>query len=91
MLRLWYAWLILLKRFQHLPHYFDSHLKTRSNHILRNDGGGELLLSGNLSIFGHPRWPLLKNVLRGRYLINIKFRQTHNYILFTCDELISFV
>jgi len=32
-----------------------------------------------------------KNVVRGRYLSEIEFRQAHNYVLFNCDELRLFI
>ena len=48
-------------------------------------------LSENLSIFSHPRQPFLKNTVRGRYLIEIKFKHAHNYVLFNYDEFRSFI
>jgi hypothetical protein len=56
-----------------------------------NDDGGEVPSSGNLSIFSNPGRPTLKNIVRGRYLPEIKFRQAHNYVLFNCDELRPFI
>jgi len=47
--------------------------------------------SGNLSILSNPGRPIPKNVVRGRYLSEIKFKQAHNYVLFNCDELRSFI
>jgi len=44
-------------------------------------------LSGNLSILSNPGQPTPKNVVKGRYLSKIKFKQAHNYVLFNCDEL----
>jgi hypothetical protein len=32
-----------------------------------------------------------KNVVRGRYLSEIEFKQAHNYVLFNCDELRPFI
>jgi hypothetical protein len=39
-------------------YYFEPHLKTRINHILRHDNSEEVSLSENLLIFSHPRRPL---------------------------------
>ena len=52
MLKLLYARLLLLKRFQHLPYiyYFKFHLRTRIKHITRNDDVGDLPSRVNLSI-----------------------------------------
>jgi hypothetical protein len=36
-----------------VSYYFEPHLRTKINHFLRHDDGGEMLLSGNLSIFSH--------------------------------------
>jgi len=72
-------------------YYFESHLRTRINRIPRHDNGGEVSSSGNLSIFFNPRWPTHKNIIRGRYLSEIEFKQTHNYVLFNCSELKHFI
>jgi hypothetical protein len=45
----------------------------------------------NLSVFSDRGWPTLKNVVRGRYLSEIEFKQTHNYVLFNCNELRRFI
>jgi hypothetical protein len=58
---------------------------------LGSNNGGEESSSENLSIFSNPGWPTPKNVVRGRYLSEIKFRQAHNYVLFNCDELRPFI
>jgi hypothetical protein len=71
--------------------YFEPHLRTRINHVPRHDDCGEVPSSGNLSIFSNPERPTPKNSLRGRYLSEIEFRQTHNYVLFNCDELRPFI
>jgi len=70
---------------------FELHLRTIINHVPRHDECGELHSSENLSIFSHPRWHVPKNTTRGRYLIEIEFRHAHNYMLFNCDELRSFI
>jgi hypothetical protein len=44
-----------------------------------------------LSIFSNPGRPTPKNIVRGRYLLEIKFKQAHNYVLFNYDELIPFI
>jgi hypothetical protein len=72
-------------------YYFEPHLKTRINHVPWHDDGGKVPSSGNLSIFSNPRRPIPKNVVRGRYLSKIEFREAHNYILFNCDELRPFI
>lgn len=72
-------------------YYFESHLRTIINHILRNNVDGELSSIENFSIFDHPRWPLLSYVVRWRYLTDIKFRQAHTYLLFNYDGLTPFV
>jgi hypothetical protein len=46
--------------------------------------------SANLLIFSNPGQPTPKNVVRGRYLSEIEFRQAHNYVLFNYDELRPF-
>jgi hypothetical protein len=38
-----------------ISYYFGPHLRTRINHIPRYDSGGKVSLSGNSSIFSHPR------------------------------------
>jgi hypothetical protein len=74
-----------------ISYYFEPHLRTRINHVPRNDGGGEVPSSENLSIFSNPRRPTPKNVIRGRYFSEIEFKQAHNYVLFNCDELKPFI
>jgi hypothetical protein len=56
-----------------------------------NNDGGELLSSGNLSIFYHLDWLLSKNVVSIRYLTDIKFRQAYNYVIFNCDKMRHFI
>jgi hypothetical protein len=74
-----------------ISYFFEPHLRTRINHVPRHDDGGEVPSSGNLSIFSNPGRPIPKNVVRGRYLSEIEFRQAHNYVLFNCDELRHFI
>jgi hypothetical protein len=74
-----------------ISYYFEPHLRMRINHVSWHDNGGEVPSSGNLSIFSNPGQPTPKNVMRGRYLSKIEFRQAHNYILFNCDELRPFI
>jgi hypothetical protein len=74
-----------------ISYYFEPYLRTRINHVPRHDDGGEVPLSENLSIFSNPGRPAPKNIVRGRYLSEIKFRQAHNYVLFNCDELRPFI
>jgi hypothetical protein len=74
-----------------ISYYFEPHLRMRINRVPRHDDGGEVPSSGNLSIFSNPRRPIPKKAVRGRYLSEIEFRQTHNYILFNCDELRPFI
>jgi hypothetical protein len=57
-----------------ISYYSEPHLRTRINHVPRYDDGGEVPLSGNLSIFSNSERPALKNVVRGRYLSEIEFR-----------------
>jgi hypothetical protein len=67
-----------------ISYYFEPHLRTRIYHVPRHDDGGEVSSNGNLSIFSNPRLPTPKNVINGRYLSEIEFRQVHNYdILFS--------
>jgi hypothetical protein len=66
---------------------FENENQPRSTH----DGGGEMPSSGNLSILSNPGWPTSKNVVRERYLSEIKFKQAHNYVLFNCNELRPFI
>ena len=72
-------------------YYFEPHMRTRINRIPRHDNGGEVPSSGNLLIFSNTRRPTPKNDVRGRYLSKIEFKQAHNYVLFNCDELRSFI
>ena len=74
-----------------ISYYFEPHLRTRINRVPRHDDGGEVSSSGNLSIFSNTGRPTAKNVVRGRYLSKIKFKQAHNYPLFNCDELRPFI
>jgi len=46
----------------------------RINRVPRHDDGGEVPLSGNLSIFSNPGRPTPKIAVRGRYLSEIEFR-----------------
>jgi len=66
-----------------ISYYFKPHLRTRINHVPRSDDGGEVPSNGNLLIFFNPGRPAHKNIVRERYLFEIKFRQTHNYMLLT--------
>jgi hypothetical protein len=61
-----------------ISYYFAPHLRTRINRILKRDGGEEVPLSENLSIFSHLEQPVPKNITRGRYFTEIEFR--HVYI-----------
>jgi hypothetical protein len=72
-----------------ISYYFESHLRTRINRVPRHDDGGKV--HSSLSIFFNPGQPTPKNVVRGRYLSEIEFRQAHNYVLFNCDELRPFI
>jgi len=56
-----------------------------------HDDGSEVPSSGNLSIFSNTRQPTPKNVVRGRYLSELEFKQAHSYVLFICDELRPFI
>jgi hypothetical protein len=66
-------------------------LRTKINCVPWHDDGGEVPSSGNFSIFFNPGRPTPKNIVRGRYLFEIEFRQAHNYVLFNCDELRPFI
>jgi hypothetical protein len=70
-----------------ISYYFKPHLRTRINRVPWHDDGGEVISSGNLSIFSNPGRPTPKNVVMRRYLSEIEFRQAHNYVLFNCDKL----
>jgi len=74
-----------------ISYYFKPHLRLRINHVPQHDDGDKVPSSGNLSIFSNPGRPTPKNVARGRYLSEIKFRQAHNYVLFNRDELRPFI
>jgi hypothetical protein len=74
-----------------ISYYFEPHLRMRINRVPRHDDGGEVPSSGNLSIFSNPGQPTPKNVVKGRYLSEIEFREAQNYILFNCDELRPFI
>ena len=70
---------------------FRASFENEINRVPRQDDGGEVPLSENLSIFYNPRWPTPKNAVRKIYLSKIEFKQTHNYVLFNCDELRPFI
>jgi hypothetical protein len=72
-------------------YYFKPYLRTRINRVPRHDDDGEVPSSANLSIFSNLGRPTPKNVIRGRYLFEIEFKQAHNYVLFNCDELRPFI
>ena len=74
-----------------ISYYFKPQLRTRINHVSRYDDGGEVLSRGNLTIFSHFGRSVQKNTMRGIYLLEIKFRQAHNYMLFNCDKLRPFI
>ena len=74
-----------------ISYYFEPHLRTRISRVPPHDDGSEVPSSGNLSIFSNPGRPTPKNVVRGRYLLEIEFKQAHNYVLFNCDELKPFI
>jgi hypothetical protein len=74
-----------------ISYYFEPHLRTRINRVPRHDDSGEVPFSGNFSIFSNPGQPTPKNAIRKRYLFEIEFRQAHNYVIFNCDELRSFI
>jgi hypothetical protein len=70
---------------------FKPHLRIRINCVPRHDDSDKMPSNGNLPISSHLRWPLSKNIVRGRYLIEIEFRYAHNYVLFNFNELRSFI
>jgi len=74
-----------------ISYYFEPHLRMRINRVPRHDDGGKVPSSGNLSIISNLGRPTPKNTVRGRYLSEIEFKQTHNYVLFNCDELRPFI
>jgi hypothetical protein len=74
-----------------ISYYFEPHLRMRINCVPRHEDGGEVPSSGNLSIFSNPKRPTPKNAMRGKYLSEIEFRQTHNYVLFNFDKLRPFI
>jgi len=74
-----------------ISYYFEPHLRSRINRVPRHDDGSEVPFSGNLSIFSNTGRPTPKNVVRGRYLSEIEFKQARNYVLFNCDELGHFI
>jgi hypothetical protein len=74
-----------------ISYYFEPHLRTRINRVPHHDDGGEVSSSRNLSIFSNPGRPTPKKVVKGRYLLEIEFRQAYNYVLFNCDELRPFI
>jgi hypothetical protein len=47
---------------------FRALLENKNQPRLRHDNIGEVILSGNLSIFSHLAWPVPKNAMSGRYL-----------------------
>jgi len=73
-----------------ISYYFEPQLRTRINHISRHYDSGEVPSNVNLSIFSNSRRPAPKNVVKGRYLVEIELRQVHNYFLFNYDELRPF-
>jgi hypothetical protein len=61
------------------------------NRVPRHNDDGEFSSGDNFSILFDPDRPLSNNVVSIRYLKNIQFRQTNNYMLFNYDELRPFV
>ena len=57
------------------------------NRVPRHGDGGEVPSSENLLIFSNPGQSVPKHIVTRRYLSETKFMQTHNYMLFNCDEL----
>jgi len=74
-----------------ISYYFEPYLRTSINRVPLHDEGGEVPSSGNLSIFYNPGRPIPKNVVKERYLLEIKFRQAHNYVIFNYDGLRPFI
>jgi len=81
-LRLRYVRPILLRRSQYLS-YAISNLIWEWESIAFHD---MMML-----IFTNYGKPTPKNVIRGRYLSKIEFKQAYNYVLFNCDELRYFI
>jgi hypothetical protein len=69
-----------------VSYYFEPHVRTIINRIPRHDDGGGVPFRGNLPIFSYYRRPLLKNIVLRRHMIDIKFKQVDNYMLFNHDE-----
>ena len=61
---------------------FEPNLRTRINCVPKHEDGGEVPSNKNLEIFSNPKRPVPKNDVRERYLFEIEFRQTYNYVLF---------
>jgi len=71
--------------------YFKPQLRTSINLVPMHDDSWEVLSSEHLSIFSHPG-RLVPKTIEGKILEKkIKSRHAHNYILFNCDELRSFI
>jgi hypothetical protein len=70
--------------------YFKPHLKLRIKRVPNMTTMGKCFRVRTYQYFLILD-NLYQKVLRGKYLKKIKFRHAHNYMLFNCDELRSFI
>ena len=74
-----------------ISYYFKPHLSIRINRVPRHDDSGQYLQARTCQYSPILDDLYLKNVMSGRCLTEIEFRQAHNYMLFNCNELIPFI
>jgi hypothetical protein len=87
MLRLWYARLILLKRFQYLSHIVLNPIWEQESIMFQYKKMVlNCLLVGIYQYFFPIGWSLLKNAISIKYLTDIEIKQAYNYVLFNCDD-----
>ena len=71
-------------------HYFGDDVQTIWNRVPRNDDGGLRNVDGCLSIFSYPGKKLSKRFYK-RQLSHAEMQIAHNYVIFNCQELKSYL
>ena len=71
-------------------YYFEPEVQIRLTRVPRNDDGGDVMPSGCLSIFSHPR-RLMETIASYRLMTDEEYDATHIYVLLNCEELGPFI
>lgn len=67
-------------------HYFEPHVMTRDWKVPHNDDGGDdIEMECNLSIFKYFGWAYSKAKIRA--LFDDEYKATHIYVLLNCPEI----